>query len=874
MEKLFIIILALFLPLNCIKYEEYSDDAKLEDIFGSTDYTDICIPSTDEMKKYFEDNDDLEYKEEYDKDKKIKFIAGKCNPIALIPGIYSTKLKVRIKCKNLYREEKDLYDKIKFYCGDNICKNTKSNNQFWDLWFNVGKDGFSLYRHPWEFQNEENQDSFNNSEFETTEDTWNWDNLYGACLGFFFKIFNDDNECPIIPSSNKKICGYSNSITISFEGGFYEDYIEDSECGLKSIKNIMYASNWIFFLRNNDATNIFGKLIEGLTDMGYVSGFSLTGIPYDFRRFISTNEYAKKALKYHIETLYKNTGKPVIIIAHSFGNLITLNALQQLIKEDESFKSKIKKWISLAPPFAGATKAIDNFLYGTTDFNKHIGGDWDIVEFEKFGQFLMLRSVPTIYELKPFQIFHNLFKSEDYLDFAEAIKERIELENICGQSELDLKCSEEFIKEKSAKFDNIYKKYFPSLTEEECKIETSIGGNAKALSKKCFSQIYNIVDCPTLLKITDSNNFKETDIEGYCNTVGDNIYYTANCSEKNCAENILFEAPCVIDSFPNEWEIFINRFKNRFDKEIPKGDKKFFETCEEEREKIKEMINYQDQKSLIKDLPISPVDIDIVYGSYNPTIVAEILDSDLSLTQKVIKGGDGTVPTWSSLLTAFKWIYEKEKNNLPQKIRLVEYCSRIDGSKLNLENFKSISCRCIQNNVYQEDLENCDHQGMLLDEKNLLYYIFDEISQDTLEFEQKKDAIKNYSLTTDYLQDCNYQLFKFLNNEKGIKCSDDIEISSQQYEENYCKEGFVPMTDRKCCSVHLSGTNDDKSKYNSYFCDNIINDDDSIEKYKEELKQKKIHFENDYDINVEVKCSSNSISDFIYLIMIAILLLI
>ena len=76
------------------------------------------------------------------------------------------------------------------------------------------------------------------------------------------------------------------------------------------------------------------------------------------------------------------------------------------------------------------------------------------------------------------------------------------------------------------------------------------------------------------------------------------------------------------------------------------------------------MNKYQNEKSLIKDLPIPPVDIDIVYSTFNPTLVAEITDQNLEFPKQVKKGGDGTVPTWSSLLTAFKWIYDKEKNKL------------------------------------------------------------------------------------------------------------------------------------------------------------------------------------------------------------------
>ena len=74
-------------------------------------------------------------------------------------------------------------------------------------------------------------------------------------------------------------------------------------------------------------TRVFGDIIKNLTSMGYKEGFSLSSIPYDFRRFISTNEFATKVFRFQIENLYNITGKKVIIIAHSFGSLITLNNL-------------------------------------------------------------------------------------------------------------------------------------------------------------------------------------------------------------------------------------------------------------------------------------------------------------------------------------------------------------------------------------------------------------------------------------------------------------------------------------------------------------------------------------------------------------------
>ena len=66
---------------------------------------------------------------------------------------------------------------------------------------------------------------------------------------------------------------------------------------------------------------------------------------YYFRRFVATNEFEKKVFRFQIENLYNITGKKVIIIAHSFGTLITLNNL--IYKENKDLIPNIKKFISM-----------------------------------------------------------------------------------------------------------------------------------------------------------------------------------------------------------------------------------------------------------------------------------------------------------------------------------------------------------------------------------------------------------------------------------------------------------------------------------------------------------------------------------------------
>ena len=55
----------------------------------------------------------------------------------LIPGIYSTRLKVRINCKELRRDEESLYNKIKLYCNKYVCSSDNDQEENRDLWFNL-----------------------------------------------------------------------------------------------------------------------------------------------------------------------------------------------------------------------------------------------------------------------------------------------------------------------------------------------------------------------------------------------------------------------------------------------------------------------------------------------------------------------------------------------------------------------------------------------------------------------------------------------------------------------------------------------------------------------------------------------------------------
>ena len=71
---------------------------------------------------------------------------------------------------------------------------------------------------------------------------------------------------------------------------------------------------------------------------------------------------------------------------------------------DPSITSKIRKFIAVAPPFAGADELIDVYLNGMHGFDFEIKiGKVEIfkVNYDVFGQYMFYKAVPIITELRP-----------------------------------------------------------------------------------------------------------------------------------------------------------------------------------------------------------------------------------------------------------------------------------------------------------------------------------------------------------------------------------------------------------------------------------------------------------------------------------------
>ena len=682
-------------------------------------------------------------------DENLRFILGKCSPVLLVPGVYSTKLKVEFNCKGLAKEEKDTTLKnIRLYCGYDVCRDESKTSEEHPLLFSLLEEAFGI----------EIINSYK----------------YGACLGHITTYFQNENECAKVGKNS--VCHYSKYVKVGFYGGTTETK-DESRCGVEGISNVVQTGDLLLdsilstFLAR--AADSFFTISKNLINQKYKEGFSLAALPNDFRRYLATNNFATEVFKSQINRLYKNTGKPVVIIAHSYGTLLTLTNLLKNEKDTE-FMKKIKKFIAIAPPFAGSSKLLDVFLHTTKDF------DSNAAYFHYFGQNLIYKSLPTIMELRPQPMPAKIFIDPEYQELGNALKERLEIERDCCEKN----CETSEIEAKSEKFDDIFKGYFPSLLNSECKYETFsqyIGNNEETFNRKCYTNIYNVGNCPTIITKSENPTKKNFEKDLYCNKFGKNYFYQGECynKERNCLDEMYFSDKCPnVYNSKDAVKYLLDRFNSLFSHKYNKINEKYFENYEMIKQGVKNSIEHQKEIDLINKLPVPPVDTELVYGSFYPTIATLILDDNDFTKQGTIfnKGGDDTVPTWSSLLTGLKWIYDKKKNNLNQNLKLIEYCSRLsetgkykyDANKN--QNFGAISCVCLDKeyNIYNKDISECSHAGMLHDE-NLIKYLYSVVNDpkdEVIHSNSKKQAAKKYEKYYDYVGECNGDIYNILEKEK------------------------------------------------------------------------------------------------------------
>ena len=725
--------------------EKELDDINLKGLFGG----DECLMPKSDAVKVLKDSYGVSNS---DPDPNLRFILGKCNPVLLIPGIYATKFVVELECKNIATEEKSTTLKnLRLFCGDTVCQDETKVREEHALFMGVFDKAFTIA----------------GTELDK----------YSSCLGFIMNYFQNPNECPKVNSKN--ICYYSKYIKVGYYG-CSTDTLKDSRCGVEGVQNVLQTGYLtVDNLINFGPARSFYGISKNLISRGYKEGFSFGAIPNDYRRYLATNNFATKAFESQINRLYSNTGKPVVIVAHSYGTLLTLTNLIKK-KSNSAFLKKIKKFVAIAPPFAGAAKLLDAFLHGLNDWNKEVeimGKKIKITNYNIFGQLYMYKTLPTITELRPLSIATKILNGGLYKDLGEAIKARINTEKECKSTN----CAASTIREKTAKFDNIFKGYYPSLTDSECAYEASIGGNQNTYNRKCYTNMYNIADCPTLVTKSVNPTQQGLDNDAYCGKTGSNYYYQGDCtSGRNCLDAMYYANNKCPNVFKNTEAVnyLLNRFNNNFSNKFGRIDSSYFDSYNTIKDGVKASMKSRDDSSLIKDLPLPPVDTDLIYASYARTINMVVAnDADFSSGGNVLyRGGDNTVPAWSPLLTGLKWIYEMKKDSsYKNKVRLIEYCSRLAKSgqykydATKQQTFAALGCSCInKNNEYESSNSACTHASMINDQYLIDYVnsIIDDPKETTTVTSTKKAAVNSYNKDINYDAVCSKDLKNILETAK------------------------------------------------------------------------------------------------------------
>eukprot|EP00331_Platyophrya_macrostoma_P003616 CAMPEP_0176425134 /NCGR_PEP_ID=MMETSP0127-20121128/11226_1 /TAXON_ID=938130 /ORGANISM="Platyophrya macrostoma, Strain WH" /LENGTH=700 /DNA_ID=CAMNT_0017806273 /DNA_START=20 /DNA_END=2122 /DNA_ORIENTATION=+ len=298
------------------------------------------------------------------KDRLESFVKGKCAPVIVLPGIMATKLIAQIDCEVLA----DKHPEIMQACGWNTCKwslFSKRPASEYKIWIPSLTSPMNIIR------------IANNT-----------------CFGRLVSL-NYDSTKSDISERYQKLEG----VSITWEGNT-PDTARYADGGFKAISNILPAPI------QAASTRQFNKIGFYFDYLGYEKGLSLFAIPYDFRLTHLANSVAY-TLERTIKYAYELTGKKVIIIGHSLGNLNALNVLTKMSQKDKD--RMVANYVSVGAPFGGATK-VARMLFGGAKEMLFM----DFVGVQFFNQKKMLAASSSTFDLLPKDTFFR-FKNERWM---------------------------------------------------------------------------------------------------------------------------------------------------------------------------------------------------------------------------------------------------------------------------------------------------------------------------------------------------------------------------------------------------------------------------------------------------------------------------
>ncbi|CAB1323340.1 unnamed protein product [Coregonus sp. 'balchen'] len=100
----------------------------------------------------------------------------------------------------------------------------------------------------------------------------------------------------------------------------------------------------------------FFTIVQALVEWGYTRDDDVRGAPYDWRKAPNENKAYFMSLQQMIEEMAEKAGGPVVLMAHSMGNMYTLYFLNH---QPQAWKDRyIKSFVSLGAPWAGVAKTL------------------------------------------------------------------------------------------------------------------------------------------------------------------------------------------------------------------------------------------------------------------------------------------------------------------------------------------------------------------------------------------------------------------------------------------------------------------------------------------------------------------------------------
>ena len=143
----------------------------------------------------------------------------------------------------------------------------------------------------------------------------------------------------------------------------------------------------------SSAAGYYDRLIKTFVKLGYTENKDIVSAPYDWRNqpyegwMVDTKKLIEK-------TYEENEKKPVVLVAHSYGNIMTYLFL---IGQDQAWKDKyVHHYVAASPAYMGSPKAfVLGFTYTILDVSPKIP-----IYMKAMGE--NFRNVPSLYSLMPY----------------------------------------------------------------------------------------------------------------------------------------------------------------------------------------------------------------------------------------------------------------------------------------------------------------------------------------------------------------------------------------------------------------------------------------------------------------------------------------